>query len=415
MKNLWISVMLILALQACVKPGYKEGIEDKWNGYAHYLKYGERVHNLMAGQHTLVGTVTYGLDSNANFYAIYDCAATGCMISETHFYAGDKAGMPVNKPGAPKVGNFPYSNDHSPRVSAFTYWVPLSTLPPCTSPGFVVAAHAVVHLPSGQTETAWAEGSFTFSDKGWGWYDVFYYNQVSNPFTILYCFALAHDSLKLYHLDITNQTAELTYSEYTGNSPGTYDAGAYDPETGILYFVNTVTAELWVNNLKEDSPSFSVGTLSGTPVGATFRSGKYYYADAQANTIHMVEFHNNFMVNRDSILDTVPGAYLVNDLAVSPDGGKMYISAESPDGTNKLIFRDMDSGTYYSSTCLFNNNAQIAFGSDGLLYAISPLSSEGNVSEIKVIDTETDTLTIIEEDIIYIEDPFSDISRGPIM
>ena len=121
------------------------------------------------------------------------------------------------------------------------------------------------------------------------------------------------------------------------------------------------------------------------------------------------------MVNRDSILDTVPGAYLVNDLAVSPDGGKMYISAESPDGTNKLIFRDMDSGTYYSSTCLFNNNAQIAFGSDGLLYAISPLSSEGNVSEIKVIDTETDTLTIIEEDIIYIEDPFSDISRGPIM
>ena len=169
MKNLTLLLVALLFIAGCAKVQETENEPvNKWNGYA-LLKSGEIVHTLWAGQHIDVGTVTYGIDDNANFYVTYDCTPSGWLISETHMFAGDKKDMPVNKPGMPKIGKFPNKGTH-PNVSVVTYTVPLSELPPYEEPGFVVATHAVVNNPDGGNETAWGEGDFVFSDKGWGWF-----------------------------------------------------------------------------------------------------------------------------------------------------------------------------------------------------------------------------------------------------
>jgi len=413
MKNLLVVIVAIFVVTACVKPINTEGPDDKWNGYAKYLKMGEQIHTLWAGKHLNVGTVTYGIDDSANFYVTYDCSSSGWLISETHMFAGDRVDMPLNKPGAPKIGHFPNSANHNPRVSILTYQVPLANLPPCTEPGFVVASHCVVHSPAGITETAWAEGDYTFSDKGWGWYDDFYYNQDFNTGNIIYATTYSHDSLRLFHLDITHESVELILVEYVGNSPGTYDATAYDPESGLFFFSKYNSGELYVNQLNEEGPSVLAGYLSGIAASATFYNENYYYVDELVNSINKVTFSSDWSIACESILDTIPGNMTVNDIAMSPNGDFLYIMAIDQAGGNELISWDLENHLFYSMALSIHDGVQIAFGSNGLLYAIAPLSDEGGTSGIYVIDTECDTLTVIEDEIIFIEDPFSDMASGP--
>jgi len=416
MKNLMIILVALLPVIACVKPETCENPADKWNGYSKFLKTGEMVHTLWAGKNINIGTVTYGLDENANFYVTYDCSSSGWKISETHMYAGDKANMPLNKPGAPKIGLFPYSGYHNPRVSTFTYRVPLAQLPPCASPGFVVASHCIVHSPSGKTETAWAEGNYTFSDKGWGWYDSYYYDPPQQPLPVLYGTVYANDSLKLYHLDITSGSAELMLVEYVGNTPGTYDGAAYDIESGIFFFTKYNTGELWLNQLQGDDPSFCAGTLNGIAASGTFYNQAYYYIDENLNTINEVSFNDNWMILYETILDTIPGNVNVNDIAMSPAGDKLYILGEYDGGATGLITWNIPDETFYSTSIMINEGAQIAFGSNGQLYALAPGDEGGGeFNFVYVIETECCTLTPIDDLIIIIDDPFSDLSGGPAL
>jgi hypothetical protein len=63
-----------------------------------------------------------------------------------------------------------------------------------------------------------------------------------------------------------------------------------------------------------------------------------------------------------------------------------------------------------------NNGVQIAFGSDGLLYAIAPTTGNENGSEIYYIDENVGILTEVPEgEIIIVDDSFSDLSSGPVM
>lgn len=415
MKNVLILFAAMLLMTSCVKPETIDEESDKWNGYQKYLKMGEQYHTLWAGKHINVGTVTYGIDENANFYVTYDCSASGWKISETHLFAGDKRTMPLNKPGAPKIGLFPNSGIHNPKVSTFTYRIPLTSLPPCEEPGFVVASHCVVHSPGGRIETAWAEGDFTFTDKGWGWYDIYFYNQPANQFTILYGTAYTNDTLKLYHLDITSGAIELILEEYVGNASGNYDGAAYDNESGIFFFTNYNTGALWGNMLTGEDPSYCAGMLNGTSASGTFCDGAYYYVNEEEHTINMVTFNNDWMIAGELILDTLPALVVVNDIAMSPGGDFLYIMGQYDGSPAELITWNVSDQTFYSMAVTISEGAQIAFGSDGVLYAIAPVSDDGDSNYVYSIDTECGTLTVIEDEIIFIEDPFSDISGGPIM
>jgi hypothetical protein len=415
MKKIYALCAVTLLLASCMKNDPVNEPADKWNGYSRYLKMGEQVHTLWAGKNINVGTATYGIDNNANFYVTYNCTASGWTMSETHMFAGDKKLMPLNKPGSPKIGQFPNSSMHNPRVSIKTYTVPLSSLPPCEEPGFVVAAHCVVRSPSGQVETAWAEGDYNFTDKGWGWYDVYFFNQPANEYTILYGTTVTNDTLKLYHIDATNGGAENILSEYVGNTAGTYDGAAYDPATETFLFVKGNTQELWVNKLSDEYPSYVAGTLNGDAASATFYNNTFYYVDANAGTINAVTFTNGWQIASETIVDTIPGAVTVNDIAMSPEGDKLYIMGEVNGGGKELISWDPDTETFYSMSISITSGAQIAFGSDGVLYAVASITEGGNHSQIYSIDVSSGTLTPIEDEIIIIDDPFSDISMGPVM
>jgi hypothetical protein len=58
------------------------------------------------------------------------------------------------------------------------------------------------------------------------------------------------------------------------------------------------------------------------------------------------------------------------------------------------------------------NGAQIAFGNDGELYAIASLFDDDPGSWIYVIEVEAETLIVVEDEIIIIEEPFSDLAGG---
>jgi len=415
MKNAFLLFFVILLAASCTKQSAVEEPADQWNGYFKYLKAGEMVKTLWAGKHINVGTVTYGIDENANFYATYDCSSSGWTISETHMYAGDKKDMPLNKPGHPKIGLFPNSGNHNPRVSTYTYYVPLTSLPPCEEPGFVVAAHCVVHSPSNQEETAWAEGDYKFTDKGWGWYDVYYYNQPPNEFVIIYGTSYRNDSLLLYHIDLTNGTCELILKEYVGNNGGSYDGAAYDLESGMFFFTDYNTKELWANQLKDDDPSYKSGDLIGTAKSGTYFSGAYYYVNADVNTINRVTFTTSWLIANEAVLSTIPNAVTVYDIAMSPVGDFLYILGEVDSGGMELIAWEVATGNYFTMSMSLNSGSQIAYGSDGTLYVLEPVAGDQGVTAYDV-NTEDGTLTEINDgDIIIIDDPFSDISSGPIM
>lgn len=415
MKKLLVLLIAVAMVTACAKKETVNETSDPFNGYSKYLKSGEQMHTLWAGQHIDIGTATYGVDENANFYVTYDCSASGWTMSETHMFCGDKRLMPVNKPGNPKVGRFPNSEDHNPAVSIYTYTVPLVDLPPAEEPGFTVACHAAVHGPNGESETAWAEGEFTFTDKGWGWYDTYYYNQPENPFTILYGTEHSDDSLKLYMLDMTNGGATLIFTEYVGNAAGSYDGTAYDLVSGNFFFTNYVTDELFVNPLKDDDPSYSAGTLDGKAASATFYEGDFYYVSEDENTINQVTFNADWTIAEEYVLSTIPNSVSITDIAFSPTGDKIFMVGDLTDGTTQMISWEVETDTYATIGLTINEDTQIAYGSDGLLYAISPIGDGGNGTGSYIIDTDTGIVDEINDDDIIIIDPFSDLSTGPIM
>jgi PBP1b-binding outer membrane lipoprotein LpoB len=416
MKNLFLLFIAFLLLTSCSQQNAKEEqIADKWNGYQKFLKTGEQYHILWAGKNINVGTCTYGIDDNANFYVTYDLSASGWTMSETHMFAGDKKFMPLNKPGSPKIGQFPNSGTHNPRVGVFTYRVPLINLPPCAEPGFVVASHCVVRSPSGQVETAWAEGDYKFKDKDCGWYDIYFYNQPPNEFTILYATAYVNDTLKLYHLDVTNGNTSIILKEYIGENSGRCDAAAYDTESGMFFFANYNTNVLYANQMQDVQPSYVSGTLLGKAASATFYNNEYYYVDENLNTINKVTFNSNWSIATETVLDTIPSAILVNDITMNPDGSSLYMIGEVSGGSRQLVSWNTETETFYALDLAVTSGAQLSYGSDGVLYVVAPIVEGSSHSQTYTLDPASATMTLIEDDIIIIEDPFSDISIGPIM
>ena len=170
MKKMLLFIAVVAVIAGCQKKDLNQETPfDPFYGYGH-LKGTAPTETLYAGQTIVVGTVTYGMetvDGIGYFTATYDLN-DGWEMSESHLYVGTLGDMPLNKPGNPKIGRFPYAEDHDPNVSSFTYYVLMSELPPAGD-GFTTAAHAVVHGPNGQEETAWRHDDSEFPGKRWGW------------------------------------------------------------------------------------------------------------------------------------------------------------------------------------------------------------------------------------------------------
>jgi hypothetical protein len=183
----------------------------------------------------------------------------------------------------------------------------------------------------------------------------------------------------------------------------------------MFFFANYTSGELFANNLNDIEPSYSIGLLMGTAASGTFYNDSYYYVNSVSNTINKVNFDENWMIDSELVLDTIPSAISVNDITMSPDGETIYILGEVNDGGKELISWDVSDGSFYSMAITINSGAQLTYGSDGVLYAIAPITEGGSYSLTYTLDPSSGTLTPIEDDIIIIDDPFSDLSMGPIM
>lgn len=123
---------------------------------------------LIAGQTINAGNVT--VSNDANFIYVTYNTANGYVLTQTHLYVGDCALIPVNNPGNPIPGQFPYKTVQN-NTTTFTYQVPIAAIPAGTCG--CIAAHAVVvkYNASGQIidqQTGWGNGTVINPTGNWG-------------------------------------------------------------------------------------------------------------------------------------------------------------------------------------------------------------------------------------------------------
>jgi hypothetical protein len=167
---------------------------------------------------------------------------------------------------------------------------------------------------------------------------------------------------------------------------------------------------LWINQLQGEDPSFFAGMLLGSAASGTCHNQAFYYVNGLLNTVNKVTFTAGWQIDTETVLDTIPEMITVNDIAINPTGDFLYLIGDYQNGETELIKWDMLNETFYSTSINIPENAQLAFGSNGQLYALAPLDGGGGYSFVYIIDIECGTLTIIEDGIILIEDPFSDLT-----
>ena len=124
---------------------------------------------LLAGQTINSGTVT--VTNDASYIYVTYATTNGWVLSQTHLYVGDCALIPVNNPGNPIPGQFPYTSAHN-NINTYTYQIPISRIP--LEGCGCIAAHAVVKKYNSanqlvDTQTGWGNGvRINLSGGNWG-------------------------------------------------------------------------------------------------------------------------------------------------------------------------------------------------------------------------------------------------------
>jgi hypothetical protein len=213
-------------------------------------------------------------------------------------------------------------------------------------------------------------------------------------------------------IDVTHNTVDWIAVEYVDGIQGRFDAAAYNEESDLFFFANYNSGELWVNPLGSDEGSFFSGFLTGTPASGCYYDQSYYYVDEQLNSINKVDFSSDWTISQITVLSTIPGNIVVSDLTITSSGTMFYIVGGLEGGGTELIVWDSATDTYNSMSIPLNENTQITFGSDGNLYALGGFE-QGSGVEAYIIDTSTATLTPLYSGVIIVEEPISDVSRGP--
>ncbi len=385
MKKLFLLIFVIAIIAGCSKDEVVNPVEPST------LKDYVMTVDLMAGQHINVGTVTY-LDTEDGYFHITYTLTGGWTMNESHVYAGTYEDMPLNKPGAPKIGKFPYKKTHNPEVTTYTYIISSDGFP--ENDLLALAAHCCVNNTNGGNETAWAEGNECF-DKGWGMWNYFSgatFVPENNSF-----YAIQYNEsgeLSLVLINGGTYTADVILSEDIA-SGGSLSGLAYDPLTGNLYFA--IGNQLYAVNINDNLPSQYIGLLQGIPVGATVINGIYYYYNGDPNSPYFNEiievqitdnnnggwtiventgFSGNLFEDMSDNLENplfTESNFVITSMTSSIDG-TIYLSGTFNNDTPDILSDDKAylvtfNGTGYSAEGTFvNGDAMIAYGADGLLY-----------------------------------------------
>ena len=146
-------------------------------------------YRLYGGQSIDVGTVTFSNDQEY-LYVTY-ATEGGWYLKETHLYVGCPQpnemnnGIPSNNAGNPVIGHFPFTAEHDPMITTYTYQIALSDFEECLvgdEPDcLIMATHASVALLNSSNEEIQSETAFQqctddttpFEGNRWGCYSTF--------------------------------------------------------------------------------------------------------------------------------------------------------------------------------------------------------------------------------------------------
>ncbi len=408
MKTTLLFAFVLLFIAGCNKQLPVENDTNLGHGYNSF-KYGAATNSLIAGKTINVGTVTIEINDITDVIDVTYETSGDWEIIETHVFVGySGSDIPVNKPGNPKIGHFPYAENHDAGTTYFNY----TTLPFISGQQFVVAAHAVVKNSNGQTETAWAFNETTatkFSGKRWGWFINYQYLNIPlEEATILYATECRTDSVNIYHINLATEEATLISSEFIPSIPGeSYNGNAWDSETNTFYFTTFPNGDLWSNDMDEEEGSEDEGDLEGEGGSGTVYEGDYYYVDNEENELMIVEFDEDDgdIVNEEPV-DTLDITSTVQDITISSDGAFVYGIGDNLDGTSQFFKFDLTTGETTSIATIENDNIQIAFGEDEVLYAVD---NTNGVYGLYTLNEETGEMTFL----FSLDTPFCDLATGP--
>lgn len=405
MKNFLLLAFVLLFIAGCNKQQPINNDTNPSHGY-NSLKYGAATNDLLAGQTINVGTVTIEINDNTDVIDVSYETSGDWEIVETHVFVGHTGSeIPVNKPGNPKIGHFPYAGNHDAGTTTVTY----TTLPFVPEQQFVVAAHAVVKNSNGQTETAWAFNEVTatkFSGKRWGWFINYQYEDVPlEECTILYATECLSEMVNIYHISVCEEEVVLISTEIVASIPdGSYNGNAWDAGSNTFFFTVFPNGELWTNDMDEDEESTSAGFLDGEGGSGTFYDGDYYYVDEE-NELNAVSFDDDGDILIEEPIDTISQVSNIQDITVGPDG--LFIYGIGDGDTDSQLFKfELATGITTLISTMNTMDLQIAFGEDGVLYAVDATSNENSLYSL---DPETGTMTLL----FNFDVPFCDLAGGP--
>ena len=421
MKKLFLLLLAIVVIAGCKKDEVTNPEKDIWNGYEH-LKYSTMTVDLIAKSwawnwkchavYTVVGTVDYTFTDDAHFEVTYNLT-DGWEMMRSYMYAGDYDQMPTGRWNWPRVWQFPNQAQHNPYVTNFTYSMPVADLPPGET-GFVIATYTKVKKGC-TVRRAWGDGDRRFTCRGWGRYTSNFYEEAMD-IVVLYGISETTDgNLVLTHINGSSGMSEVILEENVATN-GSVSGAAYDESSGYLYFA--VDNQLFVNDLNSDTISDVVGTLQGLPDQGTFMDDNYYYYNLDPSqsygeiietTIIYDQTLGEWQTTENSISSSVDGFmqsvnvvdFEVTDLA--SNNGMLYLigtdhnntpADETDDNVWLVSYNETDGFAKSADPVPINGDAQIAFGADGLLYAIH---TENGEPQISLMDPETGDTGPIDE------------------
>lgn len=375
-----------------------------------------------------VGNITIGIEDedvpnydpskHGKLYVRYQTTGNWKM-KKTNCYVGDAPKIPRRNKrcGSSKLDRFPHKRTYNSYVSHAKYYFDNEI----DANGFAVACQAdIVEVDDNDNEIcqkkSWGHKSGVFSpgkrisrrfaDGGKGWY-VYYKPQAPVTHAFLYGTERRNDSVNIYHINVTNGESTLICSEAVNSNPSScYNGLAWDSERNRLFFATYPEGELWSNNLDETDANL-IGDLTGSAANGTYYDGNYYYVDDATNDIYEVTLNDDNEITGETVIGAMDQDMNVQSIAISTDGMTIY-GVNNQDGSDVIFSYDLNTGTSASVANTDNNNVEIAFGSDGELYAVDEtgdLSSvntdNGAISDVANIDVDlSDITTAPEEEVL---------------
>lgn len=289
-----------------------------------------------------------------NLYVKYVVTEPNWVITHVHFHVDDDADdIPQNRKGNPKIGHFEYSVAFSPGVTEYTS-DPIST----PSPDDVyIAAQAEV-----------------------------YYNE-----SVVYGIESATNEIHAIN-PISGDSTYVADIPLALGQPNA--AAAFNSVSNRLYYQEYSTQKLYFYDVVADT-HFLAGTLTASTQGASFYGENYYYIAEITDDLYVVAFDGAGAIVSDTKLADISSnarTFDFGDIAVASDG-TIYGAAWDWTAFVDVFFEVSTGGASYTEIAtgtLTDWPPQLAFGSDGTLYA----NGQG-VDKFYVVDKATGDMTEI--------------------